>query len=106
MYYTIIYYHTLFRKIFGFDQQPSNVPFRVFDHTFRTSVDKHFSTMRISSNVLTSILLSSKLAFTKAECPNACSGHGVCGAKDMCTCDRNWQGSDCSLSKSSVKEDL
>lgn len=55
--------------------------------------------MRISSNVLTSILLSSKLAFTKAECANACSGHGVCGAKDMCTCDRNWQGSDCSLSK-------
>lgn len=32
-----------------------------------------------------------------AECANACSGHGQCGTKDMCTCDRNWQGSDCSL---------
>ena len=55
--------------------------------------------MKISSKVLTSILLTFKLALTNAECPNACSGHGVCGAKDMCTCDRNWQGSDCSLSK-------
>jgi len=31
-----------------------------------------------------------------SECPNACSGHGLCGSYDMCTCDRNWQGSDCS----------
>jgi len=31
-----------------------------------------------------------------AECPNACSGHGDCGAFDMCTCWRNWQAADCS----------
>ena len=31
-----------------------------------------------------------------AECPNACSGHGQCGPHDMCTCDRNFQGADCS----------
>ena len=29
---------------------------------------------------------------SKAECPNACSGNGVCSAYDMCTCYRNHQG--------------
>lgn len=52
---------------------------------------------------LSSVILASSLAISQAECPNACSGHGVCGAKDMCTCDRNWQGSDCSLRKSSLR---
>ena len=31
-----------------------------------------------------------------AECPNGCSGAGKCGAKDMCTCHKNYQGNDCS----------
>jgi len=31
-----------------------------------------------------------------ANCPNACSGHGACGADDMCSCDRNFVGADCS----------
>jgi hypothetical protein len=30
------------------------------------------------------------------ECPNACSGHGACGAKDQCSCYQNYQGNDCS----------
>jgi hypothetical protein len=34
-------------------------------------------------------------ASANAECANGCSGHGVCGANDMCTCYRNWQGNDC-----------
>jgi len=38
-------------------------------------------------------LLISRIA---AECPNSCSGHGVCGAHDMCSCYRNWMSSDCS----------
>jgi len=37
-------------------------------------------------------LLAGKAA---AECPNACSGHGNCGAYDECTCYFNWQGGDC-----------
>ena len=36
---------------------------------------------------------------SSGECPNACSGHGQCGSFDMCSCERNWQGADCSLSK-------
>jgi len=36
------------------------------------------------------------LAFASAECPNACSGHGECGQKDMCSCYNNYQGNDCS----------
>jgi len=31
-----------------------------------------------------------------AECPNACSGHGSCGAFDECACFPNWQEADCS----------
>ena len=33
------------------------------------------------------------------ECPNGCNGHGKCVAYDMCICQRNWQGNDCSDSK-------
>lgn len=31
-----------------------------------------------------------------AECPNACSGRGTCGAYDMCTCYTGYMGNDCS----------
>lgn len=33
-----------------------------------------------------------------AVCPgdSPCSGHGTCGAWDLCTCHSNWQGFDCS----------
>lgn len=41
-------------------------------------------------------MVASLLAFIYAECPNACSAHGKCGAYDMCTCYRNWMASDCS----------
>ena len=36
------------------------------------------------------------LAGVSAECPNACSGHGSCGAYDQCSCYPNWQAADCS----------
>lgn len=54
----------------------------------------------ILSKQLVAFLASAAVAslkFVSAECPNACSGHGQCGNYDMCACDRNWQGSDCSL---------
>lgn len=36
------------------------------------------------------------LGLVSAECPNACSAHGKCGAYDMCLCYRNWMSNDCS----------
>lgn len=36
-------------------------------------------------------------SYAAAECPNACSGHGQCSNFDMCTCNRNFEGNDCSL---------
>lgn len=43
------------------------------------------------------LLLSSLFVLSNASCPNQCSGHGSCGAHDMCTCSRGYQGPDCSL---------
>ena len=40
-------------------------------------------------------MLTVLLVPTNGECPNACSGHGNCGAFDMCVCQRNWMGGDC-----------
>lgn len=44
------------------------------------------------------------LGVSDAICPNDCSGHGKCGANDMCTCHTRpdrvtpaWTGGDCSL---------
>jgi len=36
------------------------------------------------------------LGVALAKCPNACSGHGDCGANDACTCYSGFQGGDCS----------
>lgn len=36
------------------------------------------------------------ISLSVAECPNACSAHGRCGAFDMCSCYRNWMANDCS----------
>lgn len=47
------------------------------------------------------------LVAAQASCPNQCSGHGVCGTNDICTCYKQsgtvwgtrdgWTGADCSL---------
>lgn len=42
------------------------------------------------------VALSTTLHLANAECPNACSAHGKCGAYDMCICYRNWMSNDCS----------
>lgn len=44
------------------------------------------------------LVFAAFIASTVAECPNACSAHGKCGAYDMCTCFRNWMSNDCSES--------
>ena len=44
----------------------------------------------------TSFALAALVGYAAAECPNACSGHGTCGAKDSCSCYQNYQGNDCS----------
>jgi len=44
-----------------------------------------------------SIVIALAVAFgARAECPNACSGHGTCSLHDQCTCCRDYAGSDCS----------
>jgi hypothetical protein len=49
------------------------------------------------SKVASSVLLGAGiLSLTNAECPNACSSHGVCSNYDMCMCYRNWMANDCS----------
>ena len=53
--------------------------------------------MRLSrGTLLVAATAISAFSSINAECPNACSGHGQCGPHDMCTCDRNFQGADCS----------
>jgi len=49
-----------------------------------------FSTLSIATLVLSVALVS-------AECPNACSGHGLCKIHDQCNCEPNYFGADCSL---------
>merc|ERR1719281_2047950 len=46
--------------------------------------------------VTLAILTFSLSTETRAECANACSGHGFRGEYDMCVCNRNYRGADCS----------
>mmetsp|Transcript_8611 Transcript_8611/g.14308 ORF Transcript_8611/g.14308 Transcript_8611/m.14308 type:complete len:741 (-) Transcript_8611:146-2368(-) len=45
---------------------------------------------------LVTVFIACFLSMVAAECPNACSAHGKCGAYDMCLCYRNWMANDCS----------
>ena len=42
-------------------------------------------------------ILFALVGLATAACPNGCSGNGICGANDKCSCFQNWQGPDCSL---------
>jgi len=48
------------------------------------------------SFVYGALIAASIVGSANAECANACNGHGKCTAYDMCICNRNWQGNDCS----------
>jgi len=48
------------------------------------------------SIILSVVLVLGFLSNINAECPNACSAHGKCGAYDQCICYRNWMANDCS----------
>jgi hypothetical protein len=51
----------------------------------------------MSAKQLVMAVAAMSLGLAAAECPNACNGHGTCGAFDMCKCHANWQGADCGL---------
>lgn len=48
--------------------------------------------MEISENGTLSVTID-----LKQMCPNNCSGHGSCTNQGVCECDKNFEGSDCSL---------
>ncbi|KDO17415.1 hypothetical protein SPRG_17149, partial [Saprolegnia parasitica CBS 223.65] len=41
------------------------------------------------------LLVAAMASMASAECPGGCSGNGVCGPRDMCTCFKNFMGNDC-----------
>jgi len=48
------------------------------------------------TKLTTVVVGASLIGLTNAECPNACSSHGICGVFDKCECYRNWMSNDCS----------
>jgi EGF-like domain len=42
------------------------------------------------------LLLLLRLQAAQAICPNHCSGHGSCGADNICACNDGWASADCS----------
>lgn len=43
------------------------------------------------------VLLLFLLATAFGACPNGCSGNGICGNENKCSCHQDWEGPDCSL---------
>jgi len=49
-----------------------------------------------SKSIFIALVFAALSVLVTAECPNACSSHGKCGAFDACQCYRNWMSNDCS----------
>ena len=44
-------------------------------------------------------VIAASLSFAHAQCPNYCSGHGMCdtaGGSEQCLCYKGWMDADCS----------
>ncbi len=52
--------------------------------------------MNSSLQLLYILILFLLITKTNSECPGACSGHGVCGPYDSCTCHKGYMAGDCS----------
>lgn len=50
--------------------------------------------MKVSALLL--IAFMSTVSPVQGACVNHCSGHGVCGGNNVCTCVRGWSSADCS----------
>lgn len=48
---------------------------------------------------LTFVAMMALVGMASAMCPNSCSGHGTCGANDLCTCFAGFTATDCSERK-------
>ena len=55
--------------------------------------------MSTLSFLLLLLLFTGTPSMVKAQCPNACSGHGTCGSDSTCDCMTGYTAGDCSLRK-------
>jgi len=59
-------------------------------------VESRKSDGRNMNFVIQVLLVIGMLARANAECFNGCSGHGACSSSDSCSCNKGYDGNDCS----------
>jgi len=53
--------------------------------------------MKMKARGVATLAAALTIATIRANCPSFCSGNGICGADDKCSCHQAWGGPDCSL---------